>query len=53
MANLESANAQFIAENVPQTEKLKKLNQMARFQLKSLLNNSSLKKFEGNKSIEK
>jgi len=53
MANLESANAQFIAENVPQTERLKKLNQMARFQLKSLLNNSSLKKLEGNKSIEK
>jgi len=53
MANLESANAQFIAENVPQAERLQKLNQMARFQLKSLLNNSSLKKLEGNKSIEK
>ncbi|HZK09817.1 MAG TPA: KilA-N domain-containing protein, partial [Clostridia bacterium] len=53
MANLESANAQFIAENVSQAERLKKLNQMARFQLKSLLNNSSLKKLEGNKSIEK
>ena len=53
MANLESANAQFIAENVSQAERLKKLNQMARFQLKSLLNNSTLKKLEGNKSIEK
>ena len=53
MANLESANAQFIAENVPQAERLQKLNQMARFQLKSLLNNSTLKKLEGNKSIEK
>lgn len=53
MANLESANAQFIAENISQTERLKKLNQMARFQLKSLLNNSSLKKLEGNKSIKK
>ena len=53
MANLESANAQFIAENLPQAERLQKLNQMARFQLKSLLNNSSLKKLEGNKSIEK
>ena len=53
MANLESANAQFIAENIPQAERLKKLNQMARFQLKSLLNNSTLKKLEGNKSIEK
>lgn len=53
MANLESANAQFIAENAPQAERLQKLNQMARFQLKSLLNNSSLKKLEGNKSIEK
>ena len=53
MANLESANAQFIAENVPQAERLQKLNKMARFQLKSLLSNSSLKKLEGNKSIEK
>ncbi len=46
MANLESANAQYIAENISQPERLEKLNQMARFQLKSLLNNSSLKKLE-------
>ena len=52
MANLESANAQFIAENVPQTERLQKLNQMARFQLKSLLNNSTLKKLEQKKSLD-
>lgn len=52
MANLESANAQFIAENFSQSERLKKLNQMARFQLKSLLNNSSLKKLEERKSLD-
>ena len=52
MANLESANAQFIAENVPQAERLQKLNQMARFQLKSLLNNSTLKKLEQKKYID-
>lgn len=52
MANLESANAQFISENISQPERLKKLNQMARFQLKSLLNNSSLKKLEQNKSLD-
>ena len=52
MANLESANAQFIAENVPQAERLQKLNQMARFQLKSLLNNSTLKKLEQKKSLD-
>lgn len=52
MANLESANAQFISENISQSERLKKLNQMARFQLKSLLNNSSLKKLEQKKSLD-
>ena len=52
MANLESANPQFIAENIPQPERLKKLNQMARFQLKSLLNNSTLKKLEQKKSLD-
>lgn len=46
MANLESANAQFIAENISQPERLKKLNYMARFQLKSLLNNSTANKLE-------
>lgn len=46
MANLESANAQFISENISQTERLKKLNNMARSQLKSLLNTSITKKLE-------
>lgn len=52
IANLESANAQFIAENISQAERLKKLNQMARFQLKSLLNNSAVKKLEQKKSLD-
>ena len=46
MSNLEAVNAQFLSENIPQSERLKKLNEMARFQLKSLLNNASLKKIE-------
>lgn len=46
MANLESANAQFISESISQSERLLKLNQMARFQLKSLLNSSIAKKLE-------
>ncbi len=44
MSNLESMNAQFISEKIPQSERLEKLNKMARFQLESLLNNASLKK---------
>ena len=46
MSNLESMDAQFISEKLPQSERLEKLNKMARFQLGSLLNNSSLKKIE-------
>lgn len=46
MSNLESMNAQFISEKLPQSERLEKLNKMARFQLESLLNNFSLKKIE-------
>ena len=44
MSNLESMNAQFISEKISQSERLEKLNKMARFQLESLLNNASLKK---------
>ena len=46
MSNLESMNAQFISEKLPQSKRLEKLNKMARFQLESLLNNASLKKIE-------
>jgi len=53
MANLESANAQFISENISQSERLLKLNQMARFQLKSLLNSSIAKKLEEKTSGQK
>ena len=53
LTNLESSNAQFISDNIPQADRLKKLNEMARFQLNSLLNNSTLKnKLKDNKSIE-
>lgn len=46
MSNIESMNGQFISEKLPQSERLEKLNKMARFQLESLLNNTSLKKIE-------
>ncbi len=46
MSNLESMNAQFISEKLPQSERLEKLNKIARFQLESLLNNTFLKKSE-------
>lgn len=44
LANLESMNAELIRMGMPQPERLKKLNQMAIRQLKSLVGNNSLKK---------
>ncbi len=46
LANLESLNAEFIRQNLPQSERLKKLNKIAIIQMKSLLENSSVKKLE-------
>lgn len=46
MANLESINAELIRQSVPQGERLIKLNQIAILQMKSLLNNSNLKKIK-------
>lgn len=49
LANLESLNAEFIRQNLSQSERLIKLNEIAIRQMKSLLNNHSIIKLE-NKS---
>lgn len=46
MTNLESLNAQMIAESLSQSERLQKLNGIARIQLKSLLNNPTVNKLK-------
>ena len=44
LANLESLNAEFIRQNLSQSERLVKLNEIAIIQMKSLLENPSFKK---------
>ncbi len=44
LSNLESLNAEFIRQNIPQSVRLVKLNEIAIGQMKSLINNSSIKK---------
>ncbi len=51
MANLESINAQMIEEDISQSERLQKLNSIARTQLKSLLNNPSVKQLKSYKKL--
>lgn len=46
LANLEGINAELIRENLSQPERLIRLNQTAISQIKSLINNSSIKKLE-------
>jgi len=46
LANIESMNAEFIRMNIPQKERLIKLNQIAAAQLMSLLANSLVKKIK-------
>ncbi len=46
LANLESLNAHFIEEGLPQAERLKKLNQTAITQMQILLRDDSIKKIE-------
>lgn len=46
LANLEGINAELIRENLSQPERLTRLNQTAITQIKSLINNSSIKKLE-------
>ena len=46
MTNLESLNAEFIKQGLPQKERLLKLNEIGIRQLKSLIGNPSLKRLE-------
>ena len=46
LANLEGINAELIRQKLPQSERLVQLNQIAIFQMKSLLNNPSIKKLK-------
>lgn len=46
MANLENMNANFIEKGLEQRKRLIELNKIARTQLKSLLDNKSVKKLE-------
>lgn len=48
LSNLESLNAVFIQQGLPQNERLIQLNKVAIMQIKSLLNNHQMKKLAGN-----
>jgi len=43
LSNLESINAELIKQDLPQNERLVRLNQTAISQMKSLINNPTLK----------
>lgn len=49
LANLESMNAEFIRMDLPQGERLQKLNEIARAQLKSLALNPTIKRLDDGK----
>ena len=46
LANLESLNAEFIRQEIPQTQRLKKLNEIAVYQMQSLLGNATINSLE-------
>ncbi len=46
LANLESLNAEYIRDGLPQEERLLKLNEIAIYQMKSLIGNRSTKRLE-------
>jgi len=50
LANLESLNAHFISENIPQNLRVEKLNRVAIKQMNILLSDKGIKKLEENKS---
>ena len=49
LANLETLNATFINQSIPQIDRLRSLNQIAITQIRSLIGNYSLKKLESRK----
>jgi len=46
LANLESLNAEFIRQKLPQSERLQKLNEIAIIQIKSLIENNTVRKLK-------
>src|SRR6185436_16329382 len=46
LSNLESLNAELIREELPQGKRLEKLNEVAIYQMKSLLENATVKKLK-------
>ena len=46
LANLEGINAELIKQNIPQSERLSKLNQIAISQMRSLIGNATIKKLK-------
>lgn len=46
LANLESLNAEFVRQNISQSERLVRLNEIAIIQMQSLVGNRSIKKLE-------
>lgn len=46
LANMEGINAELIKQNIPQTERLFKLNQIAISQMQSLIGNATIKKLK-------
>ncbi len=46
LANLESLNAEFIRQQIPQSERLLKLNEIAVIQMQALVDNSAIRKLE-------
>ena len=46
LTNLESINSVLVRQQLPQTERLMKLNEIAITQMRSLLNNNNLKKLK-------
>ena len=49
LANLESMNAEFIRQGLPQAKRLKQLNSIAVVQMKSLVENKTVKKLNAQK----
>lgn len=53
LVNIESMNADLIREGLSQTERLKKLRNVAYYQMQSLISNKSVKKLKDNIVIDK
>ena len=53
LVNLESMNADMIRQGIPVTDRVKKLREVAFYQMQSLVNNESVRKIKDNtKTLE-